>query len=283
MSLEALQGIVDAFDTRVHEVRNQIGQIQVAKDVLFNLKNSKNVTKQGELRVQDAYSLRCSPQVHGAILDTLRYVHDIVIREMNAVTDNPIVFPSESEAISAGNFHGEPLALAFDFLGIAVSELANIAERRIERLVNPQLSNGLPPFLSHQSGLNSGFMIVQYSAASLVSENKVLSHPASVDSIPSSANQEDHVSMGSISVNKASTILSNTQSVIAMEFFASAQAIDLRNASDRLGIMTSKAYRMIRKQVPYINDDQVMYPHLHRMKDLIQSGSIYQSVYGGES
>ena len=282
MSLEALQGIIDAFDSRVHEVRNQKGQIQVAKDVLFNLKHSKNVTKQGELRVQDAYSLRCSPQVHGAILDTLNFVHDIVLREMNAVTDNPIVFATQEEAISAGNFHGEPLAFAFDYLGIALSELANISERRLERLVNPQLSNGLPAFLSHQSGLNSGFMIVQYSAASLVSENKVLAHPASVDSIPSSANQEDHVSMGSISVNKASTILSNVQSVIAMEYFTSAQAIDLRNASDRLGIMTSKAYQLIRKHIPYINDDQVMYPYLHQMKALIASGTFYKTIYGGD-
>jgi len=282
MSLEALQGIVDAFDPRVHTVRNQIGQMQVAKDVLYNLKNSKNVTHQGELRVQDAYSLRCSPQVHGAILDTLNYVHDIVIREMNAVTDNPIVFPSEKEAISAGNFHGEPLALAFDFLGIALSELANISERRLERLVNPQLSNGLPPFLSHQSGLNSGFMIVQYSAASLVSENKVLSHPASVDSIPSSANQEDHVSMGSISVNKASTILSNVQSVIGMEMFTACQAIDLRNSPDRLGLKTSMAYKLIRSKVPYINNDEMMYPHLHKMKALIQSGELYTTVYGSD-
>ncbi len=281
LTLEALQGIIDAFDHRVHDVRNQKGQIQIAKDILFNLKNSRNVTRQGELRVQDAYSLRCAPQVHGAILDTLNFVHDIVIREMNAVTDNPIIFPGEFDAISAGNFHGEPLALAFDYLGIAISELANISERRLERLVNPQLSNGLPAFLSHQSGLNSGFMIVQYSAASLVSENKVLSHPASVDSIPSSANQEDHVSMGSISVNKASTILSNVQSVIAMELFASAQAIDLRNASDRLGLMTAKAYKIIRKNVPYINDDQIMYPHLHKMKDLVQSGTLFESVYGG--
>ncbi len=280
LSLEALQGITDAFNPKVHELRNQVGQVQIAKDILYNLKNSKNVTRQCELRVQDAYSLRCAPQVHGAVLDTLNYVKEIVLREMNAVTDNPIVFPSESEAISAGNFHGEPLALAFDFLGIALSELANISERRIERLVNPQLSNGLPAFLSHQSGLNSGFMIVQYSAASLVSENKVLAHPASVDSIPSSANQEDHVSMGSISVNKANTILSNVQSVIGMELFASCQAIDLRNSSDRLGQKTKTAYQMIRKNVPYINHDAVMYPYLHKMKEIVQSGELFNIVYG---
>lgn len=282
MSLEALQGIIEAFDDRVHQLRNQLGQVQVAKDVLYNTRNSKNLTHQGELRVQDAYSLRCSPQVHGAVLDTLNYVKAIVVREMNAVTDNPIVFPKDDEAISAGNFHGEPLAFAFDFLGIAISELANISERRLERLVNPQLSNGLPAFLSHQCGLNSGFMIVQYSAASLVSENKVLSHPASVDSIPSSANQEDHVSMGSIAVNKAQTILENVQTVIAMEMFAAAQAIDLRNSADRLGQKTRQAYQSIRKKVPYINNDQVMYPLIHAMKQLVVSGDLYLSVFGSK-
>jgi len=279
LSLEALEGIVDAFDPRVHEIRNQVGQIRIAKDVLSNLKGSRNVTRQGEKRVQDAYSLRCAPQVHGAILDTLNFVKDTVLREMNAVTDNPVLFPEAQDAISAGNFHGEPLALAFDYLGIALSELANIAERRIERLVNPQLSNGLPAFLSHQCGLNSGFMIVQYSAASLVSENKVLSHPASVDSIPSSANQEDHVSMGSISANKARIILSNVQKVIGMEFFSAAQAVDLRNGSDRLGHRTKKAYLAVRRFIPYINDDVVMYPHIHKLEEMIRSGSLYNEVF----
>jgi len=280
MTMEALEGIIDAFDPRVHEVRGQKGQIQIAKAVINNLKGSRNVGHQGEKRVQDAYSLRCSPQVHGAVLDTLNYVHNIVLTEMNAVTDNPIVFADQKSVISAGNFHGEPLAFAFDFLGIALSELANISERRIERLVNPALSNGLPAFLSHQSGLNSGFMIVQYSAASLVSENKVLAHPASVDSIPSSANQEDHVSMGSIAANKARTILSNVQKVVGMEFFASSQAIDLRNGSDRLGTSTRKAYKAIRKIVPYINDDVVMYPNIHKIEELITSGNLYKEVYG---
>jgi histidine ammonia-lyase len=280
MSLEALEGIIDAFDLRVHEVRGQIGQIQVAKDILAHLKGSRNLTHQGQKRIQDAYSLRCAPQVHGAVLDTLNFIKTIVVREMNAVTDNPILFPVDGDAISAGNFHGEPLALAFDYLAIALSELANISERRIERLVNPALSNGLPAFLTHRSGLNSGFMIVQYSAASLVSENKVLSHPASVDSIPSSANQEDHVSMGSIAANKAKTVLSNVQKVIGMEFFAAAQAIDLRNGSDRLGKNTTKAYLSIRKQVPYINDDQVMYPHIHQMEDMIRLGRLYHDVFG---
>ncbi|MDZ4195786.1 MAG: histidine ammonia-lyase, partial [Candidatus Izemoplasmatales bacterium] len=170
LSMEALEGVIDAFDERVHQLRGQLGQIKVAQEVRTLLDGSKNITHQGQLRVQDAYSLRCSPQVHGAILDTMEYVLKIVETEMNAVTDNPLVFAKDESVISAGNFHGEPLAFAFDFLGIALSELANISERRIERLVNPALSNGLPAFLSKCSGINSGFMIVQYTAASLVSE-----------------------------------------------------------------------------------------------------------------
>ena len=174
MTMEALEGVIDAYDSKVHLVRGQIGQIEVSEKILKYLNESNNITRQGEKRVQDAYSLRCAPQVHGAILDALQHVLDIVNREMNAVTDNPLIFSDEHESISAGNFHGEPLALAFDYMGIAISEIANISERRIERLVNPQLSNGLPAFLSANSGVNSGFVIVQYTAASLVSENKVL-------------------------------------------------------------------------------------------------------------
>ena len=204
LSMEALQGVMNAYDERVHIARRQLGQIKVAADIRDYLEGSQSVTKQNEIRVQDAYSLRCAPQVHGAALDALQHIKDILEREMNAVTDNPLVFNGNNEAISAGNFHGEPLAMTFDYMGIALSELANISERRIERMVNPHLSGGLPAFLAKESGLNSGFMIVQYTAASLVSENKVLAHPASVDSIPSSANQEDHVSMGSISARKSS-------------------------------------------------------------------------------
>jgi histidine ammonia-lyase len=198
----------------------------------------------------------------------MNFVKKIVETEMNAVTDNPIVFFEEKEVISAGNFHGEPLAFAFDYLGIALSELANISERRIERLVNSSLSNGLPSFLVKTPGLNSGFMIVQYSAASLVSENKVLSHPASVDSIPSSANQEDHVSMGSISARKAGSILDNVRRVIAMELFSACQACDFRG-KHLLGASTSLVYQEIRKTVPFIGSDQVMYPYIHQIEELL--------------
>lgn len=200
---------------------------------------------------------------------------------MNAVTDNPIVFAEAGDVISAGNFHGEPLALAFDYLSTAVSELANISERRIERLVNSSLSNGLPPFLVKKPGINSGFMIVQYSAASLVSENKAFAHPASVDSIPSSANQEDHVSMGTISARKAAMILNNARKVIGMELFTACQAIDFRG-SDKLGTITSKTYKTIREHIPFIEEDCLMYPYIHLIEQLIISDKFNHVFSGGE-
>lgn len=282
LTMEALNGVIDAYDERVHVIRRQIGQIKVAKTVKSYLKGSKAISKQNDIRVQDAYSLRCAPQVHGAADDALDHVKMILEREMNAVTDNPLIFNHTNEAISAGNFHGEPLAMAFDYMGIAISELANISERRIERMVNPHLSGGLPAFLAPCSGLNSGFMIAQYTAASLVSENKVLAHPASVDSIPSSANQEDRVSMGSISARKAKMILENVRKVIAIEMFTACQAIDLRG-EHRLGEVTSKAYQAIRKHIPFIEKDEILYPHLHLMEKLLQDETFEKEVFGGES
>jgi histidine ammonia-lyase len=265
----------------IHQLRNQDGQIIVAKEVLNLLKNSKHVTKQNEKRVQDAYSIRCAPQVHGASLDAFLHILNILEKEMNAVTDNPIILMDENKAISAGNFHGQPLALSFDYMGIAIAELANISERRIERMVNPHLSNGLPPFLAKYSGLNSGFMIVQYTAASLVSENKVLAHPASVDSIPSSANQEDHVSMGSISARKAKTIFDHTRKVVSMELLTACQAIDFREKKE-LGEKTRKAYEYIRKNIPFIEHDEVMFPYLHKIEEIISSEAFYQMIFEGE-
>lgn len=281
LTMEGLHGLTKAFDPRIQVIRNQKGQMKVAEEILLNLNNSTYVKDQDGKRVQDAYSIRCTPQVHGASLDAIHHVLDILENEMNAVTDNPIIFTDSKEAISAGNFHGQPLALAFDYLGIAISELANISERRLERLVNPHLNQGLPPFLAKCSGLNSGFMIVQYTAASLVSENKVLSHPASVDSIPSSANQEDHVSMGSISVRKAKSILDNARKVIAMEMFTACQAIDLREKA-QLGDITGKAYAYIRKHIPFIEHDEMMYPHLHMIENIVKSEEFYNAVFGGE-
>jgi len=270
MTMESLNAVIDAFDDRIHQLRGHSGQIKFARKIIRLLRDSKLISKQGELRIQDAYSIRCAPQVSGAVTDTLDFVKRTIETEMNAVTDNPIVFSDSEEAISAGNFHGEPLAFALDYLGIALSEMANISERRIERMVNPALSNGLPPFLVAKPGINSGFMIVQYSAASLVSENKVLSHPASVDSIPSSANQEDHVSMGSISARKAAMILDNVRKVISMELFSAAQAIDFRG-KNKMSSSTNKAYSVIRNHIPFIENDVIMYPYIHKVEELIKT------------
>jgi len=281
MTIEATNGILDAFDPRVHKVRGQLGQIETAKEVLNYLEGSSYTTRQGELRMQDAYSIRCAPQVHGATLDALNFVKEKVEIEMNAVTDNPVVFTEDGLAISAGNFHGEPLAMPFDYLGIAISEMGNISERRIERMVNPSLSNGLPAFLVRKPGINSGFMIVQYSAASLVSENKVLAHPSSVDSIPSSANQEDHVSMGTIGARKANSILDNVRNIISMELFTACQAIDLRGKT-KLGKKTEKAYNKVREHIPFIKNDEIMYKHIHLVNNLVKSEELFEAIFEEE-
>jgi histidine ammonia-lyase len=247
LTLEALKGITDAYDERVHEVRPHKNQISCAKNLLRLTEESENTTSQGELRVQDAYTLRCVPQIHGATKDAIKYVKEKVNVEINSATDNPLIFKEENEVISGGNFHGQPMALPFDFLGIAISELANVSERRTERLVNPNLS-GLSPFLVENGGVNSGFMIAQYSAASLVSENKVLAHPASVDSIPSSANKEDHVSMGTTAARQTKEILNNAKNVLAIELMAATQAIDLTESNEKLGKGTKIAYQKIREK-----------------------------------
>lgn len=276
LSFEANNGVVNALDNRIHELRPHKGQIDTAKILLQLLKDSKMTTKQGEIRVQDAYALRCVPQVHGASKDAINYIKQKVEIEINSVTDNPLVFGDTKEGISGGNFHGQPMALVFDFLGIALAEIANISERRLERLVNPALS-GLPAFLVEKGGLNSGFMIVQYSAAALVSENKVLAHPASVDSIPSSANQEDHVSMGTIAARKAREIMKNVRRVLAMEIMAACQAIDLRG-NKGLGIGTKPAYDLVRQHVEKLEDDRPLYEDINRCEDIITDESIIKVV-----
>lgn len=272
LSFEAQNGIVTTLDNRVHDVRPHKGQIDTAKILLQLLNESKMTTKQGDIRVQDAYSLRCTPQVHGASKDAINYVKERVEIEINSVTDNPIIFSDTKEGISGGNFHGQPMALSFDFLGIALSELANISERRLERLVNPSLS-GLPAFLVEHGGLNSGFMIVQYSAAALVSENKILAHPASVDSIPSSANQEDHVSMGTIAARKAKEIMENVRRVLSMEIMCACQGIDLRG-NKGLGKGTKPAYNAIRKCVPTLTEDRPLYEDINKCEDLLIDNTI---------
>ena len=278
LTMEALNGITCAFDHRVHEVRGHQGQIRTAENFRNILKESKCTTKQGEMRTQDPYTLRCIPQIHGASKDALEFVREKVEIEMDAVTDNPIIFCDTDDVISGGNFHGQPMALPFDFLGIAVSEMANVSERRIERLVNPHLNCGLPAFLVENGGVNSGFMIVQYSAASLVSENKVLAHPASVDSIPSSANQEDHVSMGTIAARKAGEILKNARKVIAMEILSACQGIDLKKVNKDLGLGTEKADTAVRETVSYYDKDRVMNLDINAVEELIERNKIVENV-----
>ncbi len=276
LTFEALKGITDVFDERVHLIRNQVGQIEVARTMRLLLIDSGNTTHQGEDHTQDAYALRCVPQVHGPTLETLRYVRERVEREMNAATDNPVVL-DDGKAVSAGNFHGQAVALVMDYLSIAMSELANITERRIERLVNPALNRGLPAFLVEKKGLNSGFMIIQYVAASLVSENKGLAHPASVDSIPSSGNQEDHVSMGTISARRALTIVEHATTVVGLELMSASQALDFRG-SGSLSKASQAVYNTVRKHIPFIHEDTVMQPYIETMHRLVKTGTIAKEI-----
>jgi histidine ammonia-lyase len=276
MTFEALRGIDDVFSPLVSKLRPHRGQRVTAENMRKLLNGSKLVSRKQELRVQDAYSLRCIPQVHGASKDAFSYVEQVVDTEINSVTDNPLIFPNEEQIISAGNFHGQPMALALDFLCIGMAEMANISERRIERLVNHHL-NDLPPFLVQKGGLNSGFMIPQYAAASLVSENKVLAHPASVDSIPSSAGQEDHVSMGTISARKARSVIQNTLEVLAIEYMTAAQALEFRNVNDA-GMATKEAYALIREQVDSLTSDRIFYRDIQKTCKLIKSGALQKRV-----
>lgn len=268
MTMEALTALTNAFDERVQAVRGHHGQLCVAKNIRMMTQGSEILADSQELRVQDAYAIRCVPQVHGAIRDTLDYVRSLIEIELNSVTDNPLVFTEDSAVISGGNFHGEPMAFAFDFLGIAAAELANISERRLERMLNPALSEGLPPFLTTKGGLNSGYMICQYCAASMVSENKILAHPASVDSIPSSANQEDHVSMGTTAARKSAQIVQNTLSVIAFELMAAAQGIDLRK--QKPSPANQIVYDIIRAQVATLQEDREIRIDVEKMNKLVR-------------
>jgi histidine ammonia-lyase len=270
MSLEALRGRREAFDRRIQELRGIPEQREVAEFVLNEVEGSRLTNSVP--RVQDAYSLRCIPSVYGAILSALRYVQDTILREINAVTDNPLVFADDGDVLSGGNFHAEPVALAMDHFAVALSEIASISERRINRLLNPALSE-LPAFLVKHSGLNSGMMIVQYTAASLVSENKVLAHPASVDSIPVSADQEDHVSMGMNAVIKAEKVLENVQWVIASELLIATQAVDFYG-KENLGKGTRRVYETIRSKVPFAEKDREFSYDLKQIFDLLETRTI---------
>lgn len=284
LSLEALNGTVSAFDERIHALRPHPRQIECAKNLRSILEGSEFVRGFDPVNVQDAYTLRCMPQVHGACRDAVAYAEWLLKLELNAVTDNPLIFVSEPpaaaggsdiEVISGGNFHGEPLALAFDYLTIALSELGNISERRIMRLTD-EASNAhvLPAFLTEHGGLNSGFMIVQYTAASLCTENKVLAHPASVDTIPSSANVEDHVSMGVTAALKLRQVAKNLETILALELFCAAQGVDFRRAkigSDKkLGRGTSEIYAQIRSRVPFLEKDEYMKPHMDEVSEVVR-------------
>lgn len=275
---EALRGTDKAYDLRLHKLRPYSGQTNVAKNMLSLINGSEIRVShlENDERVQDSYSLRCIPQIHGATKDTIDYVTSIVEIELNSVTDNPLIFPNEKDYIEGGNFHGQPIALAMDYMSIALSELANVSERRTERLVNGQLSN-LPRFLTKQGGLNSGLMIAQYTAASLVSENKTLAHPASVDSIPTSANQEDHNSMGSIASRKCYQILKNVQTVIAIELLCGAQGVEFLKPL-KCGIGTSLVYNKIREVVKPLNHDRELHLDIQKMISIVKDNSLLESV-----
>jgi histidine ammonia-lyase len=277
LSLDALRGTDVAFDERIHKARPHPGQVKTAANLRKMLEGSRLRESHADCdRVQDAYSLRCMPQVHGAVRDTLAHCRQVFEIEVNSAVDNPLVFLNkdrEADVISGGNFHGQPLAFALDFLGIALSALAGVSERRLERLVNPALSEGLPPFLAAGAGLNSGFMMAQVGAAALVSENKVLAHPASVDSITTSGNKEDYVSMGMTAALKLKRIVENARNAMAIEAMAAAQALDFLAP-----LKTSKrgqmAHAAIRSVCATMDKDRVMYQDFARIADLIASGKV---------
>lgn len=280
MSLEALKGTAVPFDARLHALRPHPGQLRVAENLRALLADSEIAESHKDCgRVQDAYSLRCMPQVHGASRDALSFVRAVLEREVNSVTDNPSVFvDGESMSVlSGGNFHGQPLALALDLAAMAVAELANISERRVEQLVNPALSSGLPPFLAAGSGLHSGFMIAQVTSASLVSENKVLCHPASVDSIPSSAGREDHVSMGSISAKKLAEVVTNVRNCLAIELMVAAAGVDAR-APLEPSRAVGAALGCIRRSVAKMDGDRVLYTDIEALSTLIEDGTLLAEV-----
>ena len=273
LSIDAAKGSLAPFDERIHQARGQAGQIQVARVIRALLKGSEIVVSHEDCdRVQDPYCLRCQPQVMGAVLDTFRHVADKLLIEANAATDNPLVFAEQGDVLSGGNFHAEPVALVADFLGIAVTDMVNMSERRLAMLIDPTLSR-LPAFLVPDSGVNSGFMIAHVTAAALASENKTLAHPASVDTIPTSANQEDHVSMATFAARKLTDLSFNAAAVIGIEIMAACQSIDFHE-----GLKTSEAlyavYQKVRESVPFLEKDRLLSPDIDHMQQLVLSGEL---------
>lgn len=293
LTVDALRGTDVAFDPRIHASRPHAGQFVVAHNLRRMLEGSQIRESHRECtKVQDAYSLRCIPQVHGAVRDTIAHCRSVFEVEMNSAVDNPLVFPQEKkigapqpqigdsvkgEVISGGNFHGEPVAFALDFLAIGLSALAGISERRLERLVNPSLNEDLPPFLAPGAGLNSGFMMAQVTAAALVSENKVWSHPASVDSITTSGNKEDYVSMGMTAANKLLKVVTNTRNVLSIEALAVAQALDFR-APLRPSKRGQQAHAAIRAVSPPITEDRILTQDFARVAQLVADGNLAQPL-----
>ncbi len=285
LSLEALAGTVMAYDERIQAVRPHPRQVECARRLRRLLADSQYVRQHDPQNIQDAYTLRCIPQVHGAVRDAIAYARWVVEIELNSATDNPLIFVEEDDVavLSGGNFHGEPVAIAMDYLAMTLVELGNISERRITRLTD-ESSNAhvLPAFLIKHGGLNSGFMLVQYTAAALTSENKVLAHPASVDTIPTSANVEDHVSMGCTAARQAWQILENLERILALELLAAAQGIDFRREqlgdNAKLGCGTQIAYQLIRQQVPFLENDAVMYPYIEAVRRVIADGLLVAKI-----
>jgi histidine ammonia-lyase len=288
MSFEALRATDTAFDPRIHAARPHTGQQFVAERMRRLIAGSeiRQSHRENDPRVQDAYSIRCIPQVHGAVRDTIEFVERTLSIEINSATDNPLVIPDSAMEygvsqpgfhLEGGNFHGEPIAFALDYLAIALSELASISERRTERLVNGALSNGLPRFLTKHGGLNSGYMLAQYTAAALVSENKVLAHPASVDSIPTSGNMEDHNSMGSISALKLRNVVNNVETVLAIELLCAAQGIDFL-APLQPGNGSGKARELIRDKVPMLEEDRIISTDISKIVATIQEDNFIEEV-----
>ncbi len=285
LSLEAMAGWIDAFDPRIHDLRPHQGQRAVASHVVSLLDGSRMVrsivgNKQVKGKPQDPYSFRCAPQVMGAAKDALDFVRRTLEVEMNSATDNPLVFPRDKVCLSGGNFHGQPVSMAMDILGLAVSTLSNISERRTAALLDPSLNNGLPAFLvgkGSQPGLSSGYMAVQYTATALVAENKTLAHPASSDSIPTSSNFEDFVSMGPGAAQKAARIVENAQYVVAIELLAAAQGVDLRGTG-RLGRGTGKVHRLIRSRVPPMAQDRSSSGDIEKVREMVRQGLVADIV-----
>lgn len=286
LTLEALHGTDRAYDERVHVVRPHPRQIECAAFLRALLAGSQYLRTDDPNNIQDPYTLRCVPQVHGAVRDAVAYSEWVINIELNAVNDNPIIFVDEADGkvdvISAGNFHGEPIALCMDYMKFALADLGNMSERRIERLVDAD-SNGhvLPMFLTEHGGLESGMMMAQYTAAALASENKVLAHPASVDTIPSSANVEDHVSMGATAVRHTERVIEHVETIVAIELLTAAQGFDFRRREmghRRMGSGTGIAYRMIRECVPFVSEDVVLAPHIETLRRLVATGTLRRAV-----